>query len=86
MPPNLQAIQNASFQLQSLNDSTNRAQERRLLIERQIADTQASFPVPCAVPPATGDPSTPSQQLEPRGRGSSLYADATLPITPKWSA
>ena len=35
---NLQAIQNANLQLQSLNESTNRAQERRLLIERQIAD------------------------------------------------
>ena len=37
---NLQAIQTASLQLQSLNESMNRAQERRLLIERQIADTQ----------------------------------------------
>ena len=36
---NLQAIQTASLQLQSLNESMNRAQERRLLIERQIADT-----------------------------------------------
>jgi polysaccharide chain length determinant protein (PEP-CTERM system associated) len=42
---NLQAIQNANVQLQSLNESTNRAQERRLLIERQIADTQA-VPLP----------------------------------------
>lgn len=42
---NLQAIGTASLQLQSLNESTNRAQERRLLIERQIADTQA-VPLP----------------------------------------
>jgi polysaccharide chain length determinant protein (PEP-CTERM system associated) len=46
---NLQAIQNANLQLQSLNESTNRAQERRLLIERQIADTQA-VPLPPAPP------------------------------------
>jgi polysaccharide chain length determinant protein (PEP-CTERM system associated) len=45
---NLQAIQNANLQLQSLNESTNRAQERRLLIERQIADAQA-VPLPAAV-------------------------------------
>ena len=38
---NLQAIQNANLQLQSLNESTNRAQERRLLIERQLADALA---------------------------------------------
>jgi len=38
---NLQAIQNANTQLQALNESTNRAQERRLLIERQIADAEA---------------------------------------------
>jgi polysaccharide chain length determinant protein (PEP-CTERM system associated) len=44
---NLQAIQNANLQLQSLNESTNRAQERRLLIERQIADTLA-VPAPQA--------------------------------------
>jgi polysaccharide chain length determinant protein (PEP-CTERM system associated) len=44
---NLQSIQNAAVQLQSLNDATNRAQERRLLIERQIADTEAvSLPSP----------------------------------------
>jgi polysaccharide chain length determinant protein (PEP-CTERM system associated) len=38
---NLQSIQNASLQLQALNESKNRAVERRLLIERQIADTEA---------------------------------------------
>ena len=42
---NLQASQTASLQLQSLNESMNRAQERRLLIERQIADSKA-VPVP----------------------------------------
>ena len=47
---NLQAIQNANLQLQSLNESTNRAQERRLLIERQIADAQA-VPLPPTVAP-----------------------------------
>src|SRR5262249_35505446 len=45
----LQAIQNATLQLQSLNESTNRAQERRLLMERQIANTQA-VPFPPSPP------------------------------------
>ena len=61
---NLQAIQTASLQVQSLNESMNRSQERRLLIERQIADTQA---VPLPVPAATVDnpaPLSTAQQLE----------------------
>jgi succinoglycan biosynthesis transport protein ExoP len=41
MQSNLQAIQNANVQLQAVHDSTNRAQERRLLIERQLADARA---------------------------------------------
>jgi polysaccharide chain length determinant protein (PEP-CTERM system associated) len=64
---NLQAIQNANLQLQSLNESTNRAQERRLLIERQMADTQAvplpSAPLPLATSEALPSAST-AQQLD----------------------
>ena len=55
MQGNLQAIQNANLQLQSLNESTNRAQERRLLIERQIADTQAVPLPPAPLSLATSD-------------------------------
>ena len=73
---NLQAIQNANLQLQALNESTNRALERRLLIERQIADTQA-VPLPPAPSPAPVSDATPpsgtAQQLElARGRLASL--------------
>jgi len=49
---NLQSLQNASLQLQALNESKNRAIERRLLIERQIADTE-TLPV---AEPVTGTP------------------------------
>jgi protein tyrosine kinase modulator len=66
MPMNLQAIQNASLQLQALSDSTNRAQERRLLIERQITDTQA-VPLPVPAPVLTDTPApttTTAQQLD----------------------
>jgi uncharacterized protein involved in exopolysaccharide biosynthesis len=51
--------------LQSVNESTNRAQERRLLIERQIADTR-EVPLP-APPVGTTDNPVPmgtAQQLE----------------------
>jgi uncharacterized protein involved in exopolysaccharide biosynthesis len=61
---NLQAIQTASLQLQSINETSNRAQERRLLIERQIADAQA---VPVVTPPASSDTAPPvgtAQQLD----------------------
>ena len=61
---NLLAIQTASQQVQSLNESMNRAQERRLLIERQIADTQAvAVPVPAGTPENPAPLST-AQQLE----------------------
>ena len=67
---NLQAIRNAQQQLQAVNDSTNRIQERRLLIERQMADAQAVLPepVPAVIAPAEKDPAAASptltQQLE----------------------
>ena len=60
---NLQAIQTASLQLQSLNESMNRAQERRLLIERQLADSQVlSGATPVTSPDAA--PVGTAQQLE----------------------
>jgi polysaccharide chain length determinant protein (PEP-CTERM system associated) len=67
MQTNLQAMQNASLQLQSLNDSTHRAQERRLLIDRQIADAQA-VPLTAVAPvSAAADappPTSTAQQLD----------------------
>ncbi len=64
---NLQAIQNANLQLQALNEATNRAQERRLLIERQIADAQQTvLPPPAPLPittTAAPESSTAAQQL-----------------------
>jgi polysaccharide chain length determinant protein (PEP-CTERM system associated) len=47
---NLQTIQSTQMQLQSINESTNRTRERRLLVERQIADAQTLSPA--AAPPA----------------------------------
>ena len=64
---NLQAIQNANLQLQSLNESTNRAQERRLLIERQIADALAVPAAPSVRAVAGSDgpaPVSTAQQLD----------------------
>jgi polysaccharide chain length determinant protein (PEP-CTERM system associated) len=64
---NIQGIQNANMQLQAINESMNRAQEKRLLIERQIAD--AEMPVAPSVltfgPGAgTAVPTTTAQQLD----------------------
>jgi polysaccharide chain length determinant protein (PEP-CTERM system associated) len=65
---NLQGMQNAQLQLQSISESMNRARERRLLIERQLADAEA-FPalgLPAAVggTPESAAPGTTAQQLE----------------------
>ena len=47
---NLQAIQNVQLQLQSLREASDRARERRLLVERQLADLQSPDPVVAAAP------------------------------------
>ena len=47
---NLQAIQNAQLQLQALTESINRDRDRRLVLERQIADVQATPAASPAVP------------------------------------
>jgi polysaccharide chain length determinant protein (PEP-CTERM system associated) len=47
---NLQAIQNEQMRLQNLAESADRARERRLNIERQIADLHTSDPLPAALP------------------------------------
>lgn len=83
---NLQAIQNANMQLQQVNDATNRAQERRLLIERQIGDIKA---MPLAVPPApivTGDlpaASSASQQLDAARARLAAYLQRYTPDHPE---
>jgi polysaccharide chain length determinant protein (PEP-CTERM system associated) len=50
---NLRAIQSAQLQLQSLSESANRASERRLLIERQLADA-LTMPAAATPPVVTG--------------------------------
>jgi len=68
---NLQAIQNLQLQVQSLSEATDRARERRLLLERQIADLQVPEPVVLATPSASPESAeavaantTTAQQLE----------------------
>jgi polysaccharide chain length determinant protein (PEP-CTERM system associated) len=46
---NLQAIQNLQLQLQSLREAADRARERRMLVERQVADLQNPDPAVAAV-------------------------------------
>jgi polysaccharide chain length determinant protein (PEP-CTERM system associated) len=65
LPTNLQAIQNAQLQLQAVSESLNRARERRLLIERQLADAQ-TLPAGSVLPEAANAPGPPTsaQQLQ----------------------
>jgi polysaccharide chain length determinant protein (PEP-CTERM system associated) len=61
---NLTAIASAQFQLQSVTDAINRDRDRRLALERQIADLQVG---PESVSNPTGDPAAPvstGQQLD----------------------
>jgi uncharacterized protein involved in exopolysaccharide biosynthesis len=63
------------MQLQSINESSNRARERRLLIERQLADAQA---LPAAIVTAPSGADTPpvltaAQQLEAAQARLELY-------------
>ena len=70
---NLQAIQNAQLQLQSLTEALNRDRERRLLLERQLADIEASDAAATPVPP----PTTPSDQMTAAG-SSAEQLDAAM--------
>ncbi|MGB7218281.1 MAG: GNVR domain-containing protein [Vicinamibacterales bacterium] len=63
---NLQAIQNLQAQVQTLAETADRARERRLLLERQLADLQAD-PLPTVVataPDGSLPGETTAQQLE----------------------
>jgi len=80
---NLQASQTASLQLQSLNESTNRAQERRLLIERQIADSKV-VPVGGGTnPEAAAAPVGTAQQLDVARARLSLALQRYTPSHPE---
>jgi polysaccharide chain length determinant protein (PEP-CTERM system associated) len=64
---NLQAIQNASLQLQAINEANNRAMERRLFLEHQLADARATpLPQPATTAATPDAPATLSaaQQLD----------------------
>jgi polysaccharide chain length determinant protein (PEP-CTERM system associated) len=50
---NLQAIQNTQLQIQTIIDSVNRDQDRRLAIERVLADMTSDFAAASAQPVAT---------------------------------
>jgi polysaccharide chain length determinant protein (PEP-CTERM system associated) len=52
---NLQGIQSANMQLQAVNESINRALEKRLLNERQIADAEALPLTPSVLPMGPGN-------------------------------
>jgi polysaccharide chain length determinant protein (PEP-CTERM system associated) len=61
---NLQAIQNLQMQLQSLTDASDRATERRLLLERQLADAAAATPAVLGPGPAADAPVSTVAALE----------------------
>ena len=60
---NMQSIGNAQLQLQAASESLNRARERRLLVERQIADAQALSAAAVTTPVSEPAPASAAQQL-----------------------
>jgi polysaccharide chain length determinant protein (PEP-CTERM system associated) len=71
VPANLQAAQNTQMQVQSLVESINRDRDRRLMLERQLADARAAAESaeatpapPPATPGADADAAPASQRLE----------------------
>jgi len=77
---NLQAMQNAQLQLQSLGEFSDRARERRLLAERQIAELQTQSPIATATqaarPQDSGVESTAQQLATARARRELLLTRA----------
>jgi protein tyrosine kinase modulator len=66
---NLQFIQNTQSQLQALLDATDRERERRLILERQLADLQSPNLIAVPVAPVAANPDavvlqSSAQQLE----------------------
>jgi polysaccharide chain length determinant protein (PEP-CTERM system associated) len=55
---NLQVIQSSQVQMQAVNDSTNRDRDRRLVLERELAELTAA-----AVPAALSSPTTPTDPV-----------------------
>lgn len=61
---NLQGIQTTQTQLQSLRNETNADRDRRLFLERAIAEAEAAPPtVPSAAPPADGAAAAPASAM-----------------------
>ena len=61
---NLQLIQNTQMQLQTLNESMARDRDRRLVLERLVADAAASDPSPAPASRSAAVPGSTDQQLE----------------------
>jgi polysaccharide chain length determinant protein (PEP-CTERM system associated) len=61
---NLQVIQNTQLQLQALSEATDRARERRLLVERQLADLQSPDPLVVSAVSTSPGPSRQSPEEE----------------------
>jgi polysaccharide chain length determinant protein (PEP-CTERM system associated) len=81
---NLQAIQTAQTQLQSLTESTNQARQRRLEIERQLNEAQTApiaVAIPGAGPAAQAAPSS-AQQLETAQANLDLFRQRYTPDHP----
>ena len=56
---NLQGIQTTQMQLQSLQDESNRDRDRRLFLERALADAEAAGPIVAAAPIAPNPDGSP---------------------------
>jgi polysaccharide chain length determinant protein (PEP-CTERM system associated) len=61
---NLQVIQSTNGQIQALSESVNRDRDRRLVLERSIADVQAGTASDVLAAPATGESTGPGRTID----------------------
>jgi len=75
---NLQAIQNAQVQLQNLAEASDRARERRLVLEREVADLEADLTIATApqMTAGTQDPIPAGESIEQQLQAERAKLDA----------
>jgi len=80
---NLQVIQNTQLQIQALNESMARDRDRRLIVERAIADGETADASGTPAPAANADAPTPGSAAQQLQQAQEQLRQAELRLTPQ---